>query len=257
MKRSPLALVGLALGSLLGGAVFFPSCGGNTWGGGSCDDPCPNGRLCDTVLGCVECRADSDCPAVEPFCVFGSCRECADSGDCGTGKACWPKDHTCQPACTGNSDCPNDEPICDQATGACVMECAKDSDCGAAQPFCAPNGECGECANNSHCGAAAPFCDPKDGECHECIVDGQCGSNEACNDHHCVFAGPCTQNADCGGDFPACDLATGDCVECVVDADCDNQNRPFCVPGHTCEECAVDTDCDPGQVCNGEFKCQG
>lgn len=242
-----------ALGLL---AIIGPGCGGGTeWGGSSCDDVCPGAKLCDTALGCVDCRGDGDCGAAQPFCELGRCRECSQSDDCGTGQACFPRDHECKPACETNANCPeDDESLCNPDTGACVG-CITDQDCGG-KPFCnALNGKCSECVGDGDCGVAAAHCDIGDGECRQCLVDGHCGDNEKCNDGHCVLDGPCTSNGQCP-DNQLCNTNDGDCVHCLVNADCNDGKKAFCsLSRDECVECLVSLDCDAGKTCNGEGKC--
>jgi len=62
---------------------------------------------CTQDLGCVECLPTAEqCEPGAPFCVLGRCVACSVSGDCGTGQACYPGNHTCQTACAANADCP-------------------------------------------------------------------------------------------------------------------------------------------------------
>lgn len=252
LLRRLLFLVPAAGGVML---LAGPGCGsGTSWGGSSCDDPCPGAAMCDTALGCVECRGDGDCGAAQPFCVLGRCRECAQTGDCAAGQACFPDDHHCHPACAGNGDCPEDKmPLCHPDTGACVG-CITDQDCGN-KPFCDEvTGKCAECLADGDCGTAAPHCDPSDGECRSCIVDAHCAENEKCSDHHCVLDGPCTQNSQCPDDR-LCDVDTGECVRCLTDADCGG-GQPFCSkPLDRCVECLLTEQCDAGKTCNAEGKC--
>ncbi len=196
--------------------------------------------LCDTTIGCVDCLGDSDCGAANPFCHQGKCRECEDADDCNAGSACFPKDHECHPACSGNADCDkNDESLCDPDSGACVG-CFDDADCGGDDPFCDPaTQQCSECLSDGDCGAAQPFCDGSDGECVECNVDGDC-DNGVCDGHDCKFA--CEGDDDCGGDKPRCDIQRGDCVACLSDGDC-GAASPTCDSDGRCVACVVDGDC--------------
>src|SRR5215471_12660290 len=116
----------------LGVLVVVAACGGGNGvtvsgpGAGSvlCGANGTNGcgnRKCDAALGCVDCLANTDCPASGPICVRGSCGQCGTNADCpASTPACWPSDHTCHPACTANSSCPKDSQICDTTSGACV-----------------------------------------------------------------------------------------------------------------------------------------
>ena len=39
-------------------------------------------RKCDVTLGCVQCLANTDCPAADPFCIRGTCEACRTNADC-------------------------------------------------------------------------------------------------------------------------------------------------------------------------------
>jgi Cys-rich repeat protein len=207
---------------------------------------CGNGRQCDPTLGCVECLSNTDCPASSKFCIRGHCDVCQSNADCGTGAtpACWPADHQCHPACTGNaqclpqlgttcdtssgdcigckqaSDCAQPVPICDSVTQTCV-QCAKDSDCPTGSPFClVSRGQCVQCLNNSNCGASAPVCDP---EGFRCRVG-------------------CTASSQCQAPVPVCDTTISACVQCTTNNDCGNTSTKYCLKDH-CVQCASNSDC--------------
>ena len=208
---------------------------------------------CSPNLGCVECRGNSDCGAAQPFCVLGRCEVCASSADCGTGQACYPRDHSCQPACTAGS-CNGDTPMCDAATGACVG-CTKSTDCaGTNRPLCSATlGQCVACAASSDCGAAEPVCNLREGSCVQCLVDVDCHSGFACGgDHKCHSA--CSSNADCTDTGrPFCNLDTKGCVECLKGADCPAA-APICGADHNCVQCAASSDCKnaAAPICQGD-----
>ncbi len=45
--------------------------------------------LCDAHShACVQCLDDSRCPDATPMCVRGSCQQCAQDADCGSGQVC-------------------------------------------------------------------------------------------------------------------------------------------------------------------------
>jgi hypothetical protein len=217
---------------------------------------CPGNQTCDPNLGCVECQVNGDCADPgNPFCVLGRCEECATTADCGAASACNPASHNCDPKCTTNGDCQNQDatPLCDVPSGTCVG-CVTPSDCAPGEPFCV-GGLCAECSTNQDCGVASPICDPTRGRCVECIVTSQCGAGFACQDQHCEAK--CATNQDCtNGDNPVCDLASGQCVECLINGDCQQQDQPFCSPGNRCVECLTADDCQQGQTCDG-FQCKG
>lgn len=230
---------------------------------------------CDDEIGCGECAADSDCGSAHPFCVVGQCVDCKTTTDCGTGKSCFPKTHTCGVACTTNASCDgvDNAPLCDPATGACVG-CVDSTDCGAGTPICEPTLQaCSECAGDADCGAAKPICDLAGQRCVECLVDGQCPSGVVCTAQHCkqlcTVNGDCTDAkaplcrpdgqcvaclaaSDCPVTAPVCD-DTGRCTECSRDADCPAVT-PVC-KGDRCVECDKDQDCAEGFQCKGQ-KCE-
>ncbi len=211
-----------------------------TFGG----DKCAGG--CSESLGCMQCASDSMCGAGSPFCVLGRCEECRVTADCGVGKTCYPRDNKCEAACTVNSDCPGDSPICDttlgMGNGICVG-CISSADCNdAGRPLCDPDRrQCGECVTSSDCGAAAPACDRNDGQCEECLVDEQCPAGTLCGtDEKCHAA--CVSNADCkDAGKPVCDLGSRNCVECLTSTDC-GAAQPIC-DGNSCRVCVVNADC--------------
>lgn len=206
---------------------------------------------CDSTLGCVECTAKSDCGAANPICVVGHCRQCGVSGDCGTGQACYPANHTCAPACNGPGSCPQgNSPICDPGTGACVG-CVTDKDCPAQRPVCEPTTQqCSQCASNADCGTAKPICDVAGRECVQCLVDGQCPTGSVCNENSCRAG--CKANSDCTNpERPVC-LAGGQCGQCAKSSDCPAA-APICTAGGVCSQCGTNADCPAASpLCDGE-----
>src|SRR5262249_33103786 len=110
-----------------------------------CSAPTP---ICDTSKHeCVQCAAadSTACTGDSPLCdpSTGPCVPC--NGDAGSGAAhqCPTGTPVCTSsgaciACKSNADCSGPGhagPRCDTASGACVVGCAKDSDCPNAQ-FC-------------------------------------------------------------------------------------------------------------------------
>lgn len=162
-------------GAASGGAASSGS--GCTIGGTKCEFGCT------PTLGCTECKVNADCKeAGKLVCVLGKCHECDVRSDCAVGQACFPKDHKCAQACSGNPDCPGDAPICEMGTGACVG-CFTGADCTSftGTPICEPTrARCSECASNADCGAASPACDLSDGKCHDCLVDSDCAEPAVC-----------------------------------------------------------------------------
>lgn len=89
----------------------------------------------------------------------------------------------CVAACTVDTDCPADEPVCrERECGLCDSseECALRAD----TPFCSPNGACVECLAATDCGPSAPVCDA--GSCRTCVRDDECDSGACATDGSCV-----------------------------------------------------------------------
>src|SRR5438445_2978543 len=99
--------------AVAGVALLGASCGGSGTTASGCirgGSKCPLG--CQENLGCVSCLANADCGTANgaPICVLGQCEECGVTADCGAGRACFPGDHSCRPACLTNADCVPDAP---------------------------------------------------------------------------------------------------------------------------------------------------
>lgn len=228
------------------GATLAASCGSETSDTPPDDNNCSLGGQkcafgCSDSLGCVDCLSDSDCGARS--CVQGRCEDCAVSTDCGAGQACFPGSFTCETACTGNADCDNGNAnICETNSGACV-ECLTDTDCPQDNPICDPvRKECGECAADIDCPQTDPVCDLQNGECRECLVDDHCPSGTLCGtDHKCHNA--CTTDVDCTNpERPVCNLDNNDCVQCLDNTDCSGLT-PICDNEKKCVECVAAADC--------------
>ncbi|HEY8078398.1 MAG TPA: hypothetical protein VIF62_29920, partial [Labilithrix sp.] len=206
-------------------------------------------RKCDPNLGCVQCAIDTDCTAAgaDPFCILGRCEACRTNADCGVAApACFPADHRCHRSCTGDAavTCPNDLPICDATTGACVG-CKTNTDCPATAPICEPATKtCGECAASSDCPAAKPRCDLTAFVCVQCVTSVDCPAGQACNAAgRCVVA--CTSDTQCSTPTPKCNTTVGSCVECLANPDCTNASTSKCDPlRDRCVQCLVNADCD-------------
>ncbi len=219
---------------------------------------------CSPNLGCVRCQNDTTCVPGAPHCVLGACAQCATNSQCGTGQACYPANHTCQPSCTTNADCPQlggpPAPICNTTTGACVG-CQTDADCTntTGRPLCdTERGQCSECLSNANCPDAAPACNRQNGTCAVCLVDTDCGPNYLCSQGDDRCHPKCTSNADCTApNQPLCNPLTGACVQCTSATDC-LAGQPICNPdNHQCVQCVANTDCSAGTpICNvGDHRC--
>ncbi len=171
-----------------GGSAGMGGSGGSGGSGGAPCGGCPDGKVCDPGLGCMECFADTDCKdAGKPICVFGSCAECGTPFECDAQKVCSQYDHTCASACGSDTDCKNGAAShCDPTAHFCA-ECTADAPCptqGGAISSCF-NGRCVKCFTQAQCGGATPICDPSVGECVQCLANSQCGPGQACTDHTC------------------------------------------------------------------------
>lgn len=212
---------------------------------------CPHG--CDPNVGCVQCVGDGDCGAAKPFCVLGTCEECAIDRDCSASQACYPRRHECEPLCTQNGNCHPEEPMCDLETGRCVG-CLIEADCGGSHPFCDPvYGQCVDCFEDFDCAASAPVCDQAAGECRQCIVDGHCDHAEVCEGDHkchpaCVYDSDCTKPSE-----PFCDFERRKCVECLMHVDC-GAAEPICKKDGKCVVCEGNADCEAAlPICKDDF----
>jgi hypothetical protein len=232
-------LIVIACGGSNGGSVLCGANGATQCGGGQ--------PFCDSALGCVACRSDSDCGATSPRCIEGSCRACATNSDCGaTAPSCWA-DHQCHAACTPTS-CPNDISICDTASGDCIG-CKQNQDCVGGQ-----NGaicdtallQCVECETNGDCPATAPHCFLGDHSCVQCFSNSDCPSAQPiCDRQDLRCRSGCTSNSDCSNNQTAkiCDTANTTCVQCLQKSDCP-ETAPLCdTQRNICGICLVDADC--------------
>lgn len=183
-------------------------------------------------------------PAVLPLIplVITACSGDAGPGGCSVnGKACAV---TCDAQvgcvdCAGNSDCGAAKPFC--VTGRCT-ECGTTGDCGTGracfpeshtcQPAC--NGP-GTCTNGD-----APICDTSSGACVGCLTDKDCGGDRPVCDQVHGQCGQCLSNSDCGAAAPVCNVAASRCVTCIVDDQCDGGK---CSDGRCVKLCQGDGDC--------------
>jgi hypothetical protein len=93
----------------------------------ACGGECPDGRVCDGE-SCVECVDAADCASPNRACIASECVACADADDCDGGDACSPATFECVSACADDGDCPDERPLCDDESDACV-ECLRDDHC--------------------------------------------------------------------------------------------------------------------------------
>jgi peptidoglycan-associated lipoprotein len=72
------------------------------------------------------CKKNKDGAAVEEYCVFGQCQECAKDSHCGAGSTC--NKGRCEQSCTADDQC-GDGQICEGSQ--CVSaQCKSDAACG-------------------------------------------------------------------------------------------------------------------------------
>lgn len=239
----------------------------------ACGSAC-NGESADTCTKRVcECGSGDECDGATPFCVSGSCVECAGDANCtmaGEEQCVAGACEQCDP--TGNAGCSGAMPICDAATKTCVpcdgthacpsplmcnagrcTGCNENADCNGTEttPVCGAGGECEACDADSDCepgcvGATCDQCLP-DGSCAQC--DPRSGQNNAgclstsgtpiCDaaDATCRAC----QVADCSGATPGCATTganTGRCVQCTNDSHCTSAATPLCnTTNNTCVAC--------------------
>ncbi len=139
---------------------------------------CECNRTCDAEL-CVDspplCTSNDECTSfLAPFCVSGSCAECAQNGDC-PGESDQCLSGKCKPPCSQNEQCP------------LLHSCQ--------------NGECVEsgCTTDKECyfllGDSRAACDA--GECRlPCQSSSECSAFDVCQDGVCVFVG-CDTDEEC------------------------------------------------------------
>jgi Cys-rich repeat protein len=219
-------------------------------------DNCRMGEICSNTLGCVQCGADSDCPATDPRCIEGRCELCATNADCpATMPACWA-DHRCHAACTTSADCTQGGlTLCDTSTGDCIG-CKTNADCtGTQHPLCDTTAErCVDCLENKDCGAAAPRCFLGDHTCVECLANSDCGTGQICQPGEFTCHAGCTSNSNCSGATPLCNTVDSQCVQCLANSDCPT-TAPLCNTDRgRCSVCLVNTDCkDPTKpICDNQ-----
>jgi hypothetical protein len=208
------------------GAVPTPEGGTSGGSGARCG---ANGRndcgpflLCAESLGCVECRADTDCPAAAGRCLAGICVGCrpgkggADAGppDCpGAASACWTSDHECHAPCGDANTCPAGT-ACDRTSGECAG-CTTNADCPSG--VCSPTlRKCVDCISDATCPSTRPRCRVLTGTCEACTANSDCGvAQPVCDPLTFTCRLGCTSDAHCPG--KRCDGASAKCVEIVVD----------------------------------------
>ena len=131
---------------------------------------------------CVECAADTPCPASTQTCKVNSCNLFTNT--CGLSNAM---------SGTGCSTSTGQSGACD-GSGACV-ECLNENDgrCGGSTPHCNSAHKCVQCTSNSHCNPVSEKCVL--GECKPKCGDGIIDEQEDCerglqgwNDTNCNFS---------------------------------------------------------------------
>jgi hypothetical protein len=247
-------------------------------GSGNCSvhagNPCP-GRVCDeTHTQCVDCLADTDCPACQ-WCRNGGCENQPDGsdvkGDCAPG-ACnsglCNGSGSCGYASAGTSCGSSLESTCDHAD-----QC---DGSGACNPNYAPSGT--PCPDGLYCngaetcdgsGACQPGADPCPGtncnettdQCADCVANEQCGFCQWCQGGVCAnqpddadlkddcppgecHTGLCNGNGGCGMDpvGARCEAGDGDWCDSTCNGNGNCTGGPVSCP-------------DDGNLCNGSESC--
>jgi Cys-rich repeat protein len=172
---------------------------GGTDGGGASDAPDPS------TTGFGTCTTEDDCVLETMHCARGSCVECRDDADCGSG----------------------DRSHCDAASGRCVG-CRTDADCATERRCDTAIHTCVErCWPSRPCSFGT--CEDATGRCIECGPGLACADGDVCSaSASCV---ECTSNADCveSEEDRYCDLVLGRCVRCTANAHC--ATGLLCDPG--------------------------
>lgn len=161
-----------------------------------------------------------------------------------------------QSACTGST------PVCDFTRGLCVT-CTVDDPRGCTdgmRHMCNRSNQCVVCLldNPNSCPAAQPICENEE-RCVECLpgMTGHCpiGLGQCAPEGRCV---QCTDNTHCADPAkPRCDPATFTCAGCEGPNDCGPKYPdwlPFCDPQtHACVACTPEDEqqhCGSGRFCD-------
>lgn len=218
------------------------------------------------------CETDADCGDEAPHCVAGGCVSCRNDGDCGALEICGSAG-ACEPVtCTDALGCAPWEVCVDHA--ACAPRACEELAGCPLGSLC----EDGACSAPVVCGEDAPCLDPRaphcdGGACKACVDNTHCGPWEQCREGSCAPFDTCSATADCKGGFVCVDRA---CVACAGDHHCP---RGVCVAGAcadslpcdsaadcasgtcaggVCVDCASDLDCALGSACEaGTCSCEG
>jgi hypothetical protein len=189
---------------------------------GVCNFSCTAPQVCATTGDCVTCLTDADCKdsQIGTHCetrpgsldLFGTCVECVEGSQCGSGMSCNPTNDNCVPTCSDASCAANSTAlICDPQSGTCV-DCLTNSDC--EEQVCDPvTLACVDCLQPSDCPAGQPGC--YQGVCGQCNVSSNCPGSETCSELSCV----CGTDQDCPSATPACILDGGPGV-CGCEGSC-------------------------------------
>lgn len=134
----------------------------------------------------------------------------------------------------------------DEDAGLPLITCTRSTQCPAQQPFCdEASGVCTGCRSNTDCSVVgAPFClldsSPQLNRCVECLEDQASDTcSGACVDYHCVACDP-ANNQGCSGTKPVC-VERDDgpvCVECASNTDCTDSDAPYC-SADQCKACSA------------------
>jgi hypothetical protein len=140
-------------------------------------------RDCTSDRCIVHCSTDIDCisTGTAPKCSAGTCVQCVNDGDCGTGNGVSCLNGKCQAPCQGDGDCPGFQRCVD--TKCIESGCQTDRECIAStrnvEATCGTDGKC-----------IVP-----------CQTDLECGSPKSysffsCVNAQCIYTG-CQSDKDC------------------------------------------------------------
>ncbi|PZR18592.1 MAG: hypothetical protein DI536_01545 [Archangium gephyra] len=185
----------------------------------------PTTPACQMSGACAECSATNAtvCAGNKPVCVtsmgFCGCNADGDCGDATSGRLC--EGAVCQGGCAlGRNDCAADQwcDVRDGGIGACIEQCASDSDCTAQLTHCdvgAVPAFCVECTNDAQC-AAGSVCSPTTKTCVECTATNTSSCSATMNGAACLVSNTCgcVSDVDCGdvNSGRICDATTSKCT---------------------------------------------
>ncbi len=230
-----LLIIGLTI-------LFLGGCGSEEVSSGFCDadSDCPSGMTCDRELQTCKCYSDEACAV---------------------GEVCNLRTGHCQlrPNCHSNSDCKEQNAICDSKTGACIPSnvCTQDIHCEFGQ-----QGSYCQIATGNKSGKCTPGCT----ESYHCPLGQGPGSRYVCSNGQCAVG--CKDNSYCSWK-KICSVKSKTCMQNPRPDDyCKPCNSPLqCTSLGSGAECvslggfgqtSCGFPCNPtmgNNACPGEFSC--